>query len=240
MNKFNIPLIVGTSLILQGCWAVFIPGSVMNSVSDSVTGAEGNNCVGPSAKVGDRIRMSDGRIGSVKSLSGTSTRCTSPELPIRALLTQLEEPGKPEQLSTKLSLSLPGGWDSRPFTEQMSKSETIIYAVNRTIDAGAILTTSKREGITDLLEFTNSRKANQMGRLTQAVQTDVESIDIGGRHAFRFLVTGATRNGTKITYMVTIIEGQTEIAMLNSWTSAANFENQRPALELLAQNIHGL
>lgn len=79
-------LLIALTLSLQGCWFVFIPGGVISAVSDSITGAEGSHCVGANAKVGDTQRLPGGSIGTIKSLSGTSVRCTNPELPIRALL----------------------------------------------------------------------------------------------------------------------------------------------------------
>lgn len=69
---------------LSGCWFVFIPGSVIGAVSDSITGAEGSHCVSSAAKVGDRIAMPFGGAGEIKSLSGASVRCTDPQRPIRA------------------------------------------------------------------------------------------------------------------------------------------------------------
>jgi hypothetical protein len=64
----------------------FLPGSVTGAISDKITGSEGNNCVGPYAKVGDRITVPGAGTGVIKSLSGTSMRCTTSEYPIRALL----------------------------------------------------------------------------------------------------------------------------------------------------------
>lgn len=77
--------IAGLCAALQGCWFVFIPGSVISSASDSLTGAEGTHCVGEASKVGDRIVIA-GRYYTVKSLSGTSSRCREAIYPIRALL----------------------------------------------------------------------------------------------------------------------------------------------------------
>lgn len=79
-------IIISACLLLQGCWFVFIPGSLMAAVSDGITGAEGNHCVSAGAKVGDKVKMPGGGVATVKSLSGTSVRCQQPELPIRAML----------------------------------------------------------------------------------------------------------------------------------------------------------
>ena len=73
-------------LFLQGCFFFFIPGSVVGKVSDAFTGAEGSNCVSTSIKVGDGVRLQDGRTGTVKSLSGESRLCKNPTQPIRALV----------------------------------------------------------------------------------------------------------------------------------------------------------
>ena len=84
MRKLIVCVLMAISL--AGCWAVFIPGSVVSGASDSLTGAEGNNCVSATAKIGDRIRLPDGSAGTVKTLSGTSTRCRDSRFPIRAKL----------------------------------------------------------------------------------------------------------------------------------------------------------
>ena len=86
MKLCKLVLLMALASSLQGCFFVFIPGSVISSVSDSITGAEGSNCVREGVKVGDNILLTNGGRGTVKSLSGTSVRCTNPEFPIRALL----------------------------------------------------------------------------------------------------------------------------------------------------------
>jgi putative oligomerization/nucleic acid binding protein len=90
MKKFNITLLallVALAPATASAWFFFyLPGSVSGAISDKLTGAEGDNCVGPSAKVGDRITVPGRGTGTIKSLSGTSVRCTTSEYPIRALL----------------------------------------------------------------------------------------------------------------------------------------------------------
>ena len=80
-------LVSAMALGLQGCWFVFIPGSMIDAASDAITGSEGASCVGGAAKIGDKVQIPGQKLGTVKSLSGTSIRCKQPEFPIRALLT---------------------------------------------------------------------------------------------------------------------------------------------------------
>lgn len=86
MRVSSLLLALMASFSLSGCFFIYIPGSVVSAVSDSITGAEGNNCVGESARVGDRVRTPGGGWATIKSLSGRSTRCQDPSMPIRALL----------------------------------------------------------------------------------------------------------------------------------------------------------
>lgn len=83
----KVLLVLPCAALLQGCWFVFIPGSVVQAVTDGITGAEGNHCVTAFAKVGDRINLTDGTPWKVESLSGTSIKCQHPSFPIRARLT---------------------------------------------------------------------------------------------------------------------------------------------------------
>lgn len=79
-------LLAASSFLLSGCWFIFIPGSVVNEISDSITGDKGQNCVSAGSKIADRVRMPGGGWATVKSVSGTSVRCTDPKLPLRAEL----------------------------------------------------------------------------------------------------------------------------------------------------------
>lgn len=82
----KILLVSAIALSLQGCWFVFIPGSLIDSTTDAITGAEGNNCLPESAAVGMRVLVPDQPPVIVKSLSGKSSRCKDPRYPIRALV----------------------------------------------------------------------------------------------------------------------------------------------------------
>ena len=245
MKLTNLIQLVALTLPLQGCWFIFIPGSVIDKVSDSMTGAEGTNCVGANAKVGDRVRMPDGSTGTIKSLSGTSIRCKDPQLPIRALL-ELSNDKTRKVASTpyasNVNLALPAGWEKKPLTESMTEAGTILHAINRTKDIGLYLIAIKSEGITDLMEFANSKRADQSSRLANPQQSEVSPIEIHGRKAFRFDVTGDLKTGPKmtLTYRTIVIEGSPDIAILNAWTTAANFERQKETIELLAENVSGL
>lgn len=69
-------------LALQGCWFVFIPGSLL--------AGEPFYCVGPSAKAGDHIKLTDGREATVRATYGTYDKCRekyADTFPVKADLT---------------------------------------------------------------------------------------------------------------------------------------------------------
>lgn len=78
--------VVAACTQLSGCFFVFIPGSLMKSAGDAITGAKGDHCVSAAAQVGDKIAGPDGRQMQIKSLSGTSTYCREEARPVRAEL----------------------------------------------------------------------------------------------------------------------------------------------------------
>lgn len=236
-------LILAMILNLQGCWAVFIPGSVVGSVTDSITGAEGANCVGESAKVGDKIRIQNGGVGIVQSLSGTSTRCSDPSMPIRAKIAyNTNPPGAVAAVAplSKLTLALPVGWAQNSLTPEFKSAHGLVYAINRTADIGLLLSATPREGISDFETFTNTRRALQANQLTEVQQSELMKVEVNGQPALRFSVTGVGKSGIRFTYLTTVVEGRSEIALLNTWTSAANFASQRSAMELMSNQITGL
>jgi hypothetical protein len=124
-------------------------------------------------------------------------------------------------------------------SERQHAAGGVDFRVNRTYDTSALLLAYRREGVTDMLAFANARRANQIGTLTEAAATNIEQLSINGRSAYRWQVTGTTKEGSRLTYLVTIIEGPTEIAALNTWTNSGNFEPQKARLSSLAELVSG-
>ncbi len=146
----------------------------------------------------------------------------------------------PTPLTSNVSLNLAAGWQSNPVPQNLAKSGVSLYTINRNIDAGAILSSTAHEGITDMVAYAETRRARVAGSLTAAVASEIAQVDIGGRHAFRFAVTGQANTGQSFTYLVTVIEGAKDIAVLNTWTFAANYEQRKDELGRLSESVVGL
>lgn len=90
MRKALIAAVLASSQ-LTGCF-IFIPGSVVGAVSDSITGDRGEHCVPRGTVVGQRINMGFNRVGVVEYVSKTpSSRCNDSMMPMRAALAVLPD-----------------------------------------------------------------------------------------------------------------------------------------------------
>lgn len=220
-----------------------IPGSVTGKVSDAITGAKGANCVGAANKVGDKIRGSDGSIGTIKSLSGTSGRCTDARYPIRAEIEfaadTVSPAAPPSTYVSAVKFSAPEAWASKPLTDSQSKAGWSEKIANRNIDVEALLSATTHAGITDVSAYTATRRAALLGIVTDAEAPNIVSIEINGRHAYRYVVTGKTAAGQKATYVGTVIEGPKDIAVMLAYTFAANYATQKDAIGELSDHVVG-
>lgn len=225
-------------------WFFFwIPGSVTGKIADALTGSEGENCVGSSAKVGDSIRMPDGSISIVKSLSGTSYRCTQSSHPVRALL---EPTGKSELASetptTQAKIDIPDGWEQQPITEQLRASRTVLYVMNKTIGTGLLLTSQKRSSVTNVETYVNSIRNSERDRLDNAELSELRKVSVNGIDTLQYEVSGNLRTGAKakLKYLKVFYDGDDEILLISCWATESNYNSHRETLMKLSHSVTGI
>ena len=83
MRRARVLAVALLCLPLQGCFFLFIPGSLIDAATDKITGDFGDKCIPATAKVGDPFRGDAGQTVRVRRISGPSSRCKEPN-PIRA------------------------------------------------------------------------------------------------------------------------------------------------------------
>ena len=95
-------------------------------------------------------------------------------------------------------------------------------------------------GITDRNVYILSRRAAQESRLKDASHTEITDTMVNGRQAKQFEVTGTSPDGVRNTFLYTAIFGQAEVVIVNAWTTAANYNDQKTALQGLAERVSGI
>lgn len=147
---------------------------------------------------------------------------------------------KPSADAAKVDLNLPEGWERKPLTEAMANTGGSVFASNKTTDTSVLLSVARREGVTDLMAYAMSKRAGQENRLLNPQSSEITRLDINGRQAFRFEVAGYVKGGLKVTYLMTIIEGSEQLALVNTWAKSIDYPQHKELLESFASKLTGL
>lgn len=139
----------------------------------------------------------------------------------------------------KIQLPLPTSFEDRPIASELRRAGTLKIAIDRTADVGVSLMAEIHAGVSDVGALAVSRRGMQMSRLQDAGSSDVTNIEIGGHKAYRFEVHGRV-NDLRLTYLLTMIEGQEQLVTINTWTSTANFDVQSNLMRGLAERVTGI
>jgi hypothetical protein len=156
-----------------------------------------------------------------------------------APVTTTPAPVTPVPGADQLALALPAGFALKGIPDNLKSAGAAFYAVNRTLDIGLAVMPVPHEGVTDLAAFALTKKAAQVDKLKDGTSSEVTRLDVGGRNAVRYSVTGTLRN-VKITYVTTFIEGHDQIVIVNAWAGATNAQQQMTLLESLAGTVSGI
>jgi hypothetical protein len=142
--------------------------------------------------------------------------------------------------SDQLAMALPAGFVLRPAPEGLKAVGAVFYAIDATLDIGVAVIPLRNEGATDLTAYASIRRARESDALRDATWSEVTRLEIGGRSAAQFRVTGMTSSNIKITYVSTFIEGHDQIIFVNAWSGATNALQQMTVLESLAATVSGI
>jgi len=220
----------------------FIPGSVVGKITDGITGSEGENCVSSDAKVGGQIRLSNGEIKTVKSLSGTSTRCADAQFPIRALLESSNLPITPHVSS--IGIDLPtgqGGWVQRTTTALQKSQGTIFFGSQPSTDSWLLVGSNPRNTNLELGVFAREKLAHYEKVMSETKSSEISRTVINGIPVLQFTVSGYLKAaGTSITYSWTVFDLEKELLVVTTWTKTSNWETEKQSLIKIPELITGL
>lgn len=217
-------------------WFFFIPGSVTSAIADKLSGAEGENCVAESVKVGDTVVSSSGNTGIVRSLSGTTSRCANKSLPVRALVDLTYT------YKATATLELPAGFVAGPISSVQRWDGISLRAENRTNQTGVILLSRKRTPRFDATAAAHQYSESMSRTLDDVKIENQETPIVEGLKTIRYELTGKTRAGLgrAFTYLVTVFEGEEEVAIVSAYAGQGDFAGEREALKKVAAGIRGI
>jgi hypothetical protein len=214
----------------------YIPGSVTGKISDAITGSKGDHCVTATAKVGDVIKRPNGNSATIESLSGTSSRCRDPKLPIRASLVFNYS------FSSKAGMDVPDGFEQKPLTDIQRFNGFLLHAVNSRDKTGFFVSSNKRDASTDSAGIAQAIATRMMGTLEEANTANEEELTVNGLRALRFEVLGKSKAlfHPRFTYVVTLLEAPQELLVINAWTPTGDYDKNKEILRQLIYRVSGL
>jgi len=194
-------------------------------------------CVTTAAQVGGLITIDNNNF-LIKSIVGSSNKCTNSAYPILAVT----EPatGDIAQRASNVKLDFPDGWEQKPLTNQMKVGGGIAYLTNRTLDAGTMLYTADRKGVTDMESYVASKKNSLSGALENQATSDTVKFQVNGLSAWQYVRTGKLKNKVEVTYLNTFIDSTTEIILITQWTTTGNFPRIQDQLQQIIRTISGV
>jgi len=256
---------LGISFNANAWFFFFIPGSVTSAISDAITGSEGSNCVGQQVAVGGIVRLSNGGYARVKSLSGTSSRCPDPNMPIRAMLEPIPlgekftppsgSNGAPilsqeinnRPLTTEARLELSDDWVQKDIPEALQKRRMVLIAGNKKLGAILYLSTAPQSELLTGEKMAENLLKSQISKIDNPIASEIAALKINGANAWQFHVSGNLKTasvsaaaGTAVTYTDTLYEGDKEIVVLNTVSTTENYERLRPDLFAIENSLTGI
>lgn len=214
----------------------FIPPSVASKVGDTFTGSEGDNCVGAAVKVGDTFPSSTGNVAIVKSLSGLSSRCQQPGLPIRALL-QFKN-----TFSSKAGIELPDSFKPKELSEAQKFNGLLLSAQDPAKIIGISVAAQPIKTGDDGGVLAKKTSTRLLAAVDGGVISDDEVLFIGGIQSYRFRMVGKNKGmfGRSFTYVVTVLVGRDELVQVNANCLTSDFEKYKDMLYGFASEVRGL
>lgn len=243
MRKLSIVLFLvglGISFNANAWFFFFIPPSAGRAIGDAVTGAKGNICVKDTYKEGDTVTSPNtGDIAKIISLSGTSSICSNPALPIRA---ELEFTFN---FSPKAGVELSDDYEAVPITDLERFNGYILKAKSKSqTNQGIQIVSYKRKPTLEITQMANNieAKATTTPNLKDAVSKNAEKLTIKGMPAVRFEVMGTLKGlfGSQETYLYTILQGDNEILVINTFAPSDKYDAAKPEFVGLAEKITGI
>ena len=205
-------------------------------ISDLITGAEGDHCVTSVTKVGDKIAIAGGKVGEIKSLSGTSTRCTNQALPIRALLEPVEIP----PVETSLTYQPLIDYEPTTLNDLNRLNKIVALGVQKDTKSGYTIFSSEKHTITNINTTADQKKGQLVTQVLDPVQSPTKSIKINRIPVLQFEVSGAFKDGSDVKYLVTYFDGQDEVVGIILFSKIENYDSKKPEFLALLNSVGGI
>lgn len=223
MTNRKIHLVALIAMIMsthvQAGVIIFIPGAGISKMHDLLTGSHGEFCVSKTTKVGDVTRSPIGNTKTVMTLSGISSRCNNPEMPIRAMV-ELEL-----NFVLKIGFELPESYVTERLSDFDKFNGTVLIATATETKASIRVEALERQSTKDILILADEYR-NDLGlAIGDVLAPIISETKVKGVRVVRIEALSNVESNPSFLY--TIMEGLKEVFVIKATSKTANFKANR-------------
>ena len=218
---------------------IFIPGSVTQKISDSITGSKGSLCVKESATVDQVLTSTNGNTLKILSLSGTSSLCKNPALPIRADFELIDV------FQSKAGIELPDDYEAAELSPYEHYAGWVLKTTFKNDrNRGVQISTVRKSMHINIHQMANNieRAVKANGNLKDVITEGVQEFSVLGHPSVRFEMAATLSGifGRRVRYIYTVIEGEDEHLVVTEFCNDADTDKLRPDFEKFLLSLKGL
>lgn len=143
--------------------------------------------------------------------------------------------------TVKVSISLPLGWNEIVLSESQIRNGVSVSATNPSSEAFIALSARSKANLADLRAFALAMQADQSARVNSAEISVISKIEIDGKQAYAMHVIGTPQGAPQpIRFNMFVIEGVSEIALLNIWVPEKIYQSKKQQIDDLLMGLKGL
>jgi hypothetical protein len=146
-------------------------------------------------------------------------------------------PGSASVLRTqdgRIEIELPAGW-----SEALIRRPPCQISATNLFGAGKVCVMSQpKAGFRGLRSYGEIVKRSMLRRLGDSAASGTETIQVNGRPALRYEITGTARLGIRFGYVVTIVETETRFNQVLGYTFESLLPASRTQLAAAANGLH--
>lgn len=225
MIRLCLLAILLASSFQANAWFVYIPGSAIKSIGDSIDGETNRDmCLAPHANIGDIYPN-----GIVTAILGKSGKCQQPAFPI---LGKMDLTIKPFA-NSELSVSLTSSWERKESQVPQLATGMLFFAQLKQHPIELKIYSAVRPNVSSLKSKAESLQKTEILKLVSAKTSKVDEIQIDGKQALRYWIEGFYQDDLtkKRTFHTTIIENNEEIIFVRIVGESKSFSNQKATID---------
>jgi len=140
---------------------------------------------------------------------------------------------------SKITIDLPQGWIVKDFTEAIKRTNPEMYSCNLTINGCFIYWSYPESHIYSLSEFINTTRISHVpsASISNLNLSNVDNIELYGKPAYRYTVTGLVNNIRRYTYQYTFFKIGNKYIKVMLWVPENRYSDLKDIINMVIDSF---